>query len=103
MDAPTLIREGNASANKKEWEQALEKYRTAAVLDPGNPQIHFLIGCCHHKMNHGPDARVAWQRVLDLDPTHEKAREWIYRVTGMRYTPEGRPSSVITELRGASL
>lgn len=82
-DKASLIAEGNALAKEKKWSEALECYRAAAALDPGDPSVHFLAGCCHFKLNHGPGARSAWERTLDLDPTYEKARVWIHRVTGL--------------------
>jgi tetratricopeptide (TPR) repeat protein len=82
-DAATLIQEGNELAQEKKWGEALECYRAASALDPTNPEIWFLAGCCHFKMNHGPGAREAWERALKIDPSFEKARVWIHRVTGL--------------------
>ena len=82
-DVTTLIQEGNGLAKAKKWEEALECYRAASALAPDNPEIWFLIGCCYFKMNDGPRAREAWERSLRIDPTYEKARVWIHRVTGL--------------------
>ena len=84
-DVKTLLEEGNDLSKKKDWAEALERYRTATSLDPENADLHFLVGCCHFKMNHGPGARTAWERTLQLDPDHEKARKWIHRVTGLDF------------------
>jgi len=86
-DIQSLIREGNELAKKKEWAAALERYRAAAALEPSDAELHFLIGCCHFKLNHGPGARAAWTRALEIDPGYEKARTWIHRVTGMHFEP----------------
>ncbi|MCA9414208.1 MAG: tetratricopeptide repeat protein [Candidatus Omnitrophica bacterium] len=82
-DVATLVNEGNELAKKKQWAEALEHYRAAAALAPADPEIWFLMGCCHFKMNHGPGAREAWEKALNMDPTYEKARIWIHQVTGL--------------------
>lgn len=90
-DVKDLVKEGNELSKKKDWAGALERYRAAAALDPNDANLYFLIGSCHFKMNHGPGAREAWSRALEIDPGFEKARTWIHRVTGMSFqtpTPE---------------
>ena len=82
-EVATLLQEGNQIAREKNWEEALECYRAASALDPTNPEVWFLVGCCHFKLNHGTGAREAWERSLAIDPTYEKARVWIHRVTGL--------------------
>ena len=82
-DIESLVGEAHAFAKKKDWAEALERYRAAVALDPNNPEFHFLEGCCWFKMNRGPAAREAWSRCLKIDPSHEKARVWIRSVTGM--------------------
>lgn len=84
-DVQELVNEGNELSQKKQWAEALERYRAAAALDPNNANLYFLIGSCHFKMNHGPGAREAWSRALEIDPSFEKARTWIRRVTGMSF------------------
>jgi len=92
-DVSDLVREGNDLATKKQFAQALERYRAAAALDPNNAEVHFLAGCCHFKMNYGPGAREAWRRALSIDPAHERARIWIHRVTGL-YAPNAVPATL---------
>ncbi len=82
-DIDNLIHDGNELAQASKWDEALECYRAASALEPTNPEIWFLIGCCHFKMNYGAGAREAWERALLIDPTFEKARVWIHRVTGL--------------------
>jgi Flp pilus assembly protein TadD len=82
-EAAAVLQEGNKLAQAKNWGEALECYRAAAALEPTNPEIWFLLGCCHFKMNHGPGAREAWEKALKIDPTFDKARIWIHRVTGL--------------------
>ena len=87
-----LVDEGNELSRKKEWAQALERYRAAAALEPNDATLYFLIGSCHFKMDHGPGAREAWSRALEIDPTYEEARTWIHRLTGMSFeTPTSAP------------
>ena len=91
-DVSDLIAEGNELALKKQWGDALERYRAAAALDPSNAEVYFLAGCCHFKMNYGPGAREAWERALSIDPSHERARVWIHRTTGLS-SPNALPSA----------
>jgi tetratricopeptide (TPR) repeat protein len=82
-DISDLMKAGNDLAGKKEWAEALERYRAASVLEPNNAEAHFLAGCCHFKMNHGPGAREEWHRALAIDPHYEKAQLWVKRVIGL--------------------
>ena len=82
-DVTDLILEGNELAVKNQFTEALERYRAALALDPNNAEVHFLAGCCHFKLNHGPGAREAWRHALSIDPAHDRARTWIHRVTGL--------------------
>jgi hypothetical protein len=51
------------------------------------------MGCCHFKMNHGPGAREAWTRTLNLDPAHERAQKWVHSVIGLS-PPAGATSEI---------
>jgi Flp pilus assembly protein TadD len=57
------------------YDEAFEAYERAAKLSPElGEDLHFKLGNIAYKRRDRERARVAWQRTLDLNPSHQLAR-----------------------------
>lgn len=74
--------EGNAGAAYNKGIELYEKneYRAAAAEfskaaeDVKSPEIYYNLGNCYYRLNEYPQARLAWERALGIDPSYSDAR-----------------------------
>ena len=62
---------------EREYEEALDLYRSQAALEPDNPTVHANIGVTLHFLGRTEEALASMQRVLALDPDNESARSLV--------------------------
>lgn len=47
---------------------------------PDNPEALFLAGALHHSLGRSDEAIRFWRKVVEIDPNHERAAEWLAKV-----------------------
>lgn len=63
-----LFSKGMVDFSEGKFEDALEKFRTAAEAEPGDANIQFMLGSTYNKLGVYQEARPALERALQLDP-----------------------------------
>jgi tetratricopeptide (TPR) repeat protein len=58
---------------------ALYAYQDAVRADPNNPKCHFKVGIAYAQAGYFPQAIDEWNRVLQLDPNNQGARDNIQK------------------------
>jgi tetratricopeptide (TPR) repeat protein len=53
-------------------------------LNPRYVEAYVNLGQLHHQMGNLPDALAAWERALELNPTHPLARIYVAQATAPR-------------------
>ncbi|MES2647488.1 MAG: hypothetical protein V4717_11470 [Bacteroidota bacterium] len=85
-DPAILVAIGRANAdgdsNTGDRLYAIEKLKTAAKLDPKNPEIYVLLGIEHLKggIEAGGEAKRAFETALEIDPSYVVAKYRIARI-----------------------
>jgi len=69
-------------------QMALKRYREAAEREPGNADAWTGQGVALQYLERYEEALPAYDRALEIDPRHEKARKW--RQTCLRHLGRGR-------------
>ena len=54
-------------------ERALESLKEIAAQHPEMPAVHYNMGVAYHQMGQDNEARRAWTRATEVDPTYAKA------------------------------
>lgn len=62
------------------FEEAIPHFRNAVVADSTNPSAVGSLGMAHLQLGHTQRARELFERVLELDPTNESARQLLERL-----------------------
>jgi tetratricopeptide (TPR) repeat protein len=58
---------------------ALYAYQDAVRAEPNNPKAHFKIGIAYAQLGYFPQAIDEWNRVLQIDPSNQGARDNIQK------------------------
>ena len=70
----TLMRQGSVLMQQGQLEQALENFRKADRIAPGNATVHNMIGLCHLRMGSYDEALLSFNHALQLIPDFSDAR-----------------------------
>jgi Flp pilus assembly protein TadD len=65
-----LVNWGVALESSGDWPKAVEAYRRAAMVRPGDPEPYGLIGALYGKLGRRDEALSAYQEALARDPRH---------------------------------
>lgn len=68
-----LLRSGRAAYERQDWPAAIDPFKQALALDPGNPEAHTFLGLILLQAGHGDDALRAIERALGKDPNYPLA------------------------------
>lgn len=79
-------------------QEAEEALRQAARIDVTSPLPHLLLGQLYEQQMQPHRAKVAWQRVLERDPTHPEAHHRL----GLLYLNEGDTEAAVREFDAAA-
>ena len=63
--------------NLEEYDQALEHFATLADADPNSANNRYRVGVALVKLNRNSEALEQFRRTIEIDPSHEQAREMI--------------------------
>ncbi|RUS34355.1 hypothetical protein BC938DRAFT_481013 [Jimgerdemannia flammicorona] len=68
---PALLGKARIQYNRKQYKQALRSYQTALTNQPagGSPEIRLGIGLCFHKLGMYQEAKRAFSRCIQTNPT----------------------------------
>ena len=67
-DISSLLAQGRAAYERKEWPQAIEAYKKALAIDPYIPEAHTHMGLILTQAGHADGALAAFDRALSSDP-----------------------------------
>lgn len=72
-DAEAHILRGNGLYRRGDVEGAIESYRAALALEPGNPRAHYNLGVILQHLNRPDEAIGHYARAVEAEPTSSKA------------------------------
>ena len=67
-DAKAAYEKGAMLYGKGEYRAAVEEYTKAAAAEKSS-EIYYNLGNCYYRLSEYPEARLAWERALRLDPS----------------------------------
>ena len=71
---------GRAQMELKKWNDALKAFEESARLDPDDPDPHLQRAVCYVELKRRADARRALERVLEIDPSNQTARDALRKI-----------------------
>jgi cytochrome c-type biogenesis protein CcmH/NrfG len=76
-DDDAWVAVGAAAFNLGDTEKAKDAWRTAIEVNPKNPEAHYDLGFAYlaQKTPDNEAAKAEWQKVVDLDPTSDWAKD----------------------------
>ncbi|MBI3028648.1 MAG: cytochrome c-type biogenesis protein CcmH [Candidatus Rokubacteria bacterium] len=69
----TLLASGRAAYERQDWRAAIDAFKQALALDPGNAEAHTFLGLILLAAGHGDDALRPVERALAKDPGYPLA------------------------------
>ncbi len=70
------VNRGNRAYGKKQYQQALQKYRDAQIQDPGSPVVQYDLGNAYHRLEKYPEAQKAYREALRTKDRGLRAKAW---------------------------
>jgi Tfp pilus assembly protein PilF len=70
----TLMRQGSVLLEQEQYQEALEKFKEADRVAPGNATVHNMIGLCNLQLGQYDKALSSFNTALDLAPSFTDAR-----------------------------
>jgi Flp pilus assembly protein TadD len=88
--AAQYLSNARAAIKSKDWTRALSELNAAVRDEPGNADIHNLLGYSYRKQSAAnlPKAFEHYNMALKIDPKHKGAHEYI----GEAYLMDGKPA-----------
>lgn len=77
----TYMSLGNLYARRENFPQAIRFFDLAGQKNPGNPKILFALGISHLKMGNRIKGRALLERVLEIDPQNQDAKQVLKELT----------------------
>jgi poly-gamma-glutamate capsule biosynthesis protein CapA/YwtB (metallophosphatase superfamily) len=77
QEADRLFQEGFELQTAGKSEEALAKYLAALEVDPDHVKALWEIGWSYWKLERWADCVAVWRRVLELQPDHAEAPQWL--------------------------
>jgi len=75
MESDRNIKVGDFYWHKNDFRAALNRYRDATRYNPSSPEAFFKVGEAEHKLKHKDEAKLAFQKVIQLAPDSKLAGE----------------------------
>ena len=70
----TLMRQGSVLLQQEQYQQAIEKFKEADRVAPGNATVHNMIGLCNLQLGQYDTALSSFNTALELAPSFTDAR-----------------------------
>lgn len=77
---------GRRAVERKNWPEAVERFRKAVVAEPDNADAHNMLGYALRWSGQMDQALASYERALQLDPRHRGALQY----SGIAYIRAGR-------------
>ncbi|MCG3197609.1 MAG: hypothetical protein GHCLOJNM_02097 [bacterium] len=77
-----LLRDGLERAREEDYENAVETFASILRRHPDHVEANFYTGGCHYRLGNAKMARRFWEKVLELEPGHQKALQYLRRIDG---------------------
>ena len=64
----------------REHEKAIPYFKKAVKMNPNHANAHLLLGLAYRALKRGDQARVHFEKTLELEPKHPQAaqiRQWL--------------------------
>lgn len=68
---------GKLAFERKDWKDAVARFRQAALRDPENADLHNYIGFSYRNLGQLDAAFEHYKRALELNPRHRGAHEYV--------------------------
>jgi len=78
--------------------EAIEHFEAAIQLDPWNTSAYYQLGELYEEMELPWRARPLYQKILDMDPEHSKARERLRQLDAKEGKKEGKSPTFLGRL-----
>jgi tetratricopeptide (TPR) repeat protein len=75
LESDRNLRVGDFYWHKNDFRAALNRYREATRYNPSSPEAFFKVGEAEQKLKHKDEAKLAFQKVIDLAPDSKLAGE----------------------------
>lgn len=75
MESDRNIKVGDFYWHKNDFRAALNRYREATRYNPSSPEAFFKVGEAEQKLKHKDEAKLAYQKVIQLAPDTKLAEE----------------------------
>jgi tetratricopeptide (TPR) repeat protein len=75
MESDRNIKVGDFYWHKSDYRAALNRYREATRYNPSSPEAFFKVGEAEQKLKHHDEAKLAFQKVIQLAPDSKLAGE----------------------------
>jgi tetratricopeptide (TPR) repeat protein len=63
-------------------DKAMESFKRALELSPGNPDIYYNIGIVYESINNLVEAKKCFERVLKINPNHKLSKQHLEKIIG---------------------
>lgn len=97
MDANQLVDEGISLSASGHFEEAIERLKSAAQLDPNSSGIYVHLGRAYFRLHQMDEALSAFQAAVRINPRSASARKWL----GVTLLASERPRDAVIELQMA--
>jgi Flp pilus assembly protein TadD len=68
---------GKEALDRKDWSEALQRFRQAALRDPDSADLQNYLGYAHRKLGQMEPAFAHYRKALELNPRHRGAHEYV--------------------------
>ena len=75
MESDRNIKVGDFYWHKNDYRAVLNRYRDATRYNPSSPEAFFKVGEAEQKLKHADEAKLAFQKVIQLAPDSKLAGE----------------------------
>ena len=80
MDNGLELDSARCLAKKGDFDHALGFINGVLLEDPKNTEALFLQGGIYLKLGRPAQAMESWEKILAINPSHQKAHEWVERL-----------------------
>ena len=78
-----LIEMGKFYFINRKYDKAVEEFKKAALVNPGNPEIYYNLGLAYEGKRESNLAKEMYEKALAIDPKYELAKEHLDKLIGV--------------------
>ena len=65
------------------FDEAIAEFNKVLKLNPGNAEAWYTLGLIHENRNNMDQAKIMYEKSLNINPDNKLAREHLNRITGL--------------------